>query len=85
MFVAIAFNLEYRAFVVHTVALSVNFNDMIHPSKKVQIVYLKADEVRTKIPSKYADFVDNFLLKLIIKFLKHIKAKNYGIKFMDDW
>ncbi len=44
-FAAAALDPEYKAFVVHVAALSIDLGDEMHPSKRVQIAYLKADEV----------------------------------------
>ena len=54
------------------------------PLKKAQIVYLKVNKAPTKVFSKYANFVDVFLPKLVAKLLKYIKIKNHAIKLIDD-
>ena len=72
-------------FIIYIVALNIDSGDEIHPSKRAQIAYLKADEASTKVFSKYANFEDVFLPKLIIKFLKHTKIIYYIIKLKDDW
>ncbi len=51
---------EYEAFVVHIAALSIDSDDKVHPLRKTQIAHLKADEVFSEMPSKYADFADIF-------------------------
>ena len=51
-FTAIVLDLEYKAFVIHVAALSVNQEDEVHSSKKAQIAYLKADKAFTKVLSK---------------------------------
>ena len=56
----------------------------MQPLKKAQIAHLKVDEPPTKIPSKYANFADNFLPKLAIEFPKHIEINNHSIQLMDD-
>ena len=53
-------------------------------SKKAQIVHLKTDEASTKVPSKYANFADVFLLKLAIKFLEHPRINNHAIELLDN-
>ena len=57
----------------------------MHLSKRAQIAYLKADEAFTKVSSKYADFADVFLLKLVAKLLKHTGINDYAIELVDDW
>ena len=52
--------------------------------KKAQIAYLKADEDLTKVPSKYIDFVDIFLLKLAVELFEYTKINNHVIKFVND-
>ncbi len=69
-FVVIPLNLDYKAFVVYIVILNISFDTKIYLSKKVQIAYLKVDEVYTKTSSKYANFVDVFSPKLAIEFFK---------------
>lgn len=53
--------------------------------KKVQIDYLKVDKVSIKVSSKYTNFVDVFLPKLVIKLLKYTSNTNYVIELIDDW
>ena len=55
---------EHKVFDVYMAALNVDLGDKVDPSRKTQIVYLKADEALTKVSSKYTDFTDVFLLKL---------------------
>ena len=56
----------------------------MHPLKKAQIAYLKADEALTKVLNKYADFIDVFLPKLVVKLPKYMKINNHAIKLVDD-
>ncbi len=56
----------------------------MHPSKRAQIAYLKADEASSKVFSKYADFVDIFSLKLAVELPKHTRINNYAIELVDD-
>ena len=56
----------------------------MHPSKKAQIAYLKADKAPTKVLNKYADFADVFLPKLLAKLLKHTRINNHAIELVDD-
>ena len=69
---------------MYIAAFSINLGDKVHLLKKVQIVYLKANEAPTKIPSKYANFINIFLQIFAIKFPKHTKIKDHAIKLVDD-
>ena len=75
--------MELKAFIVHVAALNVDLGDEIHPSKRAQIAYLKADEAPTEVPSKYADFADFFSPKLAAKLSEH-GISNHAIELMDD-
>ncbi len=57
----------------------------MHPLRRAQIAHLKADKACTKMPSKYADFADVFLPKLVAKLLEHTGINNHAIEFMNDW
>ena len=81
---AVVRDLEHEAFIIHVAALSVDPGNKIHPSKRAQIAYLKADEAPTKVPSKYADFANVFSSKLAVEFLEHTRINNYAIELMDD-
>ena len=72
-----------KTFVVHVAALSVDLGNEVHPSRKTQIAYLKADEAPTKVLSEYADFADVFLSKWAAEFLEH-GISNQAIKLGDD-
>ena len=56
----------------------------MHPSRKVQIAHLKADEALIKVPNKYTNFVNVFLSKSVVKFSKYIKINNHAIELLDD-
>ncbi len=43
------------------------------------------DETPTKVPSKYADFADVFLLKLAAELLEHTEINDHAIELVDDW
>ncbi len=45
---------------------------------------MKANEVLTKVSSKYTDFIDVISSKLTAELLKHIRINNYIIKLVDD-
>ena len=52
--------------------------------QKVQIVYLKADKALIKVSSKFANFVNIFLSKLVIELSKYININNYAIKLVQN-
>ena len=83
-FAAAALDPEHKTFVVHIAALSVDPGDQIHPSKRAQIAYLKANEAPFKVLNKYADFVDIFSSKLAVELSKHMRINDYTIKLMND-
>ncbi len=84
-FIAAVFDSEHKVFIVHVASPSIDSGDEVNLLKRAQIVYLKVDEAFTKISSKYADFVDIFLSKLVIKIPKHTKINDHTIKLVDDW
>ncbi len=57
----------------------------MHPLKKAKMAYLKTDEASIKVPNKYSDFTDIFLLKLGIELSKHTGINNDVIQLIDDW
>ncbi len=56
----------------------------MQPSRKAQIAHLKADKTSSEVPSKYADFVDVFSLKLATKLPEHMRINNYAIELVDN-
>ena len=56
----------------------------MHLSKKTHIAYLKVDEAFAKVFTQYADFIDNFLLKLVIKLPKYIEINDHAIEFINN-
>ncbi len=56
----------------------------MHPSKKAQIAYLKANEAPTKVSSRYADFADILLLKLIIELPQYTEINDHAIELVND-
>ncbi len=56
----------------------------MHPLRKVQIVYLKADESPTKVLSEYADFTDVFSPKLATELTEYTGNNGHTIEFVDD-
>ncbi len=57
----------------------------MYPSRRAQIAHLKVDEAPTKVPSKYADFVNVFSPKLAAELSEHIGINDHTIKLVDDW
>ena len=55
----------------------------MHLSRRAQIAHLKADEVLTKVPSEYTDFVDVFSPKLAAE-LPEYGINNHAIELVDD-
>ena len=55
----------------------------MHPLSKTQIVQLKVNEAFTKVASKYADFADVFLPKLVAKLLEH-EINDHAIKSVNN-
>ena len=84
-FATVTLDLEHKAFIIYIATLSVKSGNEMHPLKKTQIAYLKIDEASSKVPCKYADFADVFLLKLATEFPKYIRINNPTIKLVDDW
>ncbi len=84
-FAATAFDPKHEAFVVHVATLSVDLGDEVHLSRSAQIAHLKADEAPTKVPSKYADFVDVFSPKLATELPEHTEINDYAVELIDDW
>ncbi len=83
-FASVALDPKHETFVVYVAALSVYLGEEIHPSKRAQIVHLKADEAPTKVPSEYADFADVFSPKLAVELLEHTGMNDYAIELVDD-
>lgn len=79
-----AFDPEYEASIIHIAALSINSDNKLHLSKKVQIAYLKADKALIKVPCNYADFADIFSPKLVAELLKNTQINDLTIKLIDD-
>ena len=79
-FALAALDPKHEAFIVHIAALSVNSFDDVHPSRKAQIAYLKADKAPSKVPSEYADFVDVFFPKLAAELPEHTRINDHAIE-----
>ena len=74
---------NHEVFVVHVAALNIDPGDEVYLLKKVQVAYLKADEVSIKVSSKYVDFVDIFFPKLAAELPKHTKINDHTIELVD--
>ncbi len=84
-FTAAVLNPEYEAFVVHVAVLNLDSGDEMHPWKRAQIAYLKADEAPSEVSSKYADFADVFSSKLATKLSEYMRVNDHAIGLIDDW
>ncbi len=83
-FVIATFDLEYEAFVVHVVALSIDSGDEVHPSRRAPIAHLKVDEAPSEMLSEYADFADVFSPKLAVELPEHTRINNHAIELVDN-
>ena len=69
---------------IYVATLSVNSSDEVHPSSRAQIIYLKVDEVFTKVLSEYANFAHVFSPKLAAELLEYTRTNDYAIKWVDN-
>ena len=76
--------MEYKTFIVYIAALSVDSSDEIYLFKRAQKANLKANKTPIEVVSKYADFIDIFLLKLAIKPFKYTRINNHAIELVDN-
>ena len=83
-FAAAALDPDHEAFVVYVAALNIDSDDEMHPSKRAQIAYLKADKAPSKVPNNYADFTDVFSSKLAAELLEHTRINDHTIDLIDD-
>ena len=83
-FAIAALDVRYKIFRVHVIVLNIDSVNKIYPLKKAQIPHLKANEAPTKVPSKYGDFADIFLVKLAIELPKHMETNNHAIKLVNN-
>ena len=83
-FVAATLDPEHEGFVIHVAVLGVDLGDQVHLSRRPQIAHLKANEAFFEVPSKYADFVDVFFLKLAAKLSEHGRINNHDMELEDD-
>ncbi len=56
----------------------------MHPLQRAQIAHLKANKTLIEISNKYADFVNVFSSKLVVKLSKHMGINNHAIEFVND-
>ncbi len=84
VFAAAALDPEHKSFIVHVVPLSVDSGDEVHPSKRAQIAYLKADVAPIEVPSEYTDFADVFSPKLAAKLPEYTRINDHAIEFVDN-
>ncbi len=56
----------------------------MHPLRRFQIAYLKADKAPSKVPGEYTDFVDVFSPKLAAELLKHTGINDHAIELVGD-
>ena len=56
----------------------------VHPSKKAQIAYFKANKALIKVFSEYADFIDVFSPKLVVELPEHTRINDLIIELVDD-
>ncbi len=83
-FVGAALDLKHKAFVVHVAALSVDSGDKMYPSRRAQIVHLKADKAPYKVSGEYTNFADVFSPKLAAELPEHTGINDYTIELVDD-
>lgn len=82
---------NFNIFVVYVVALEVSTAMLIYSSRGSQVqrlnksilVILEGYKAPTKIPTKYTDFTDNFLLNLAMELLKNIGMNEHAIKLVN--
>ena len=84
-FIIAVFYLKYKTCIIYIAAFYINSDDEMYLLRNTQMTYLKANEAFIKISSKYADFVDVFLPKLVVKLLKYTRINDYTIKLVDNW
>ena len=85
MFAAAALDPGHETFVVHIASLeSCSQKGDVHPSRRVQIAALVANEALTSIPTEYSDFADVFSLELASELLENTRINDHAIKLVDD-
>lgn len=74
-------DLNHEAFVVYVVFI--NRESDIHLSCRAWIAFLKVDDFRIPILSKYTNFANIFFKNLVAKLLEYIKINNHAINLID--
>ena len=86
-FAEAALNKESETFVIYVAALEAPLGlakMTIDPIQAAQIATLKQDEAPTKVPPKYADYVDVFSFDLAIKLQENTGINKHAIKLEID-
>lgn len=81
-FIAKTFNAKNKTFVIYIAFISKNLN--VHSFCKVQINFLKTNEILTFVLFKYANYADIFPNNLATKLLKQTKINNYTINLIKN-
>ena len=82
-FVNVALDKNSKTFLVHVAALEALLAGMlIHPDRKVQIVFLFTEKV--PITDKYSDFVNVFLEEKVLVLLERTDFNEHAIKLEGD-
>ena len=79
---------EYETYIVHVGSVSSNASPSsspldVHLSRRPQISDLVVEEVSTKIPANYLDFVDIFSPDLASEVFKHTGTNDHVIKLVN--
>ena len=75
---------ELETFVIHIAALkALLVRITIHPSQKAQISALIQDKAPTKVPLKYAEYVDVFSFNLTMELSKNTGINKHVIELQD--
>ena len=79
---------EHETYVVHIGSVSSVASPSsspldVHPSRRPQIAGLIAEEAPTKVPVKYADFVDVFSPDLASELSDHTKINDHSIELVE--
>lgn len=84
-FTKVVLDKNSETFVVYVAALVATGADGInvHPSQVPQLVTLQWDKILIKIPTKYTDYPDLFLINLTIEFPKNTSINEHAIKLIE--
>ena len=84
-FAAAALDPGHEIFVVHVASLeSPSKEGDVHPSRRVQIAALMANEAPTLIPTEYSDFADAFSPELASELPEHTGINDHAIELVDE-